>query len=227
MATGIRLDELAVLKRRLAELQAQVEQLREAAEQQFRRLAEDCPAMIWTSALNAGCDYVNRAWLQYRGRTAKDETGGGWLERLHPDDRDLCMETYLRAFHSRQPFRMQFRLQRADESYSWVESAGVPRYRANGEFAGFMGTVADVTDRKKGMFIPDAESVRIVFALTERERQVLVLIAHGKSTKEAAAQLGISYKTTDSHRSRILEKLGVHETASMVRYAIRAGLVEP
>jgi DNA-binding CsgD family transcriptional regulator len=148
------------------------------------------------------------------------------VEGLHPDDRDLCMETYLRAFHARQPFRMQFRLERADESYSWVESAGVPRYHGHGEFAGFMGTVAEVMDRKKGMFIPDAESVRIVFALTERERQVLALIAQGKSTKEAAAQLGISYKTTDSHRSRILEKLGVHETASMVRYAIRAGLVE-
>jgi PAS domain S-box-containing protein len=227
MATGIQPDELTVLKRRLADLQTQVEQLREAGERQFRRLADDCPAMIWTSGPDAGCDYVNRAWLQYRGRTAQEETGGGWVEGLHPDDRDLCLETYLRAFHSRQPFRMQFRLQRADESYSWVESAGVPRNHANGEFAGFMGTVADVTDRKKAMFVPDAESVRIVFALTERERQVLVLIAHGKSTKEAAAQLGISYKTTDSHRSRILEKLGVHETASMVRYAIRAGLVEP
>ncbi len=76
------------------------------------------------------------------------------------------------------------------------------------------------------MFTPDEASVRLVFALTERERQVLVLIAAGKSTKEAAAQLGISYKTADSHRSRILEKLGVHETASMVRYAIRAGLIE-
>ena len=43
---------------------------------------------------------------------------------------------------------------------------------------------------------------------------------------QAALQLGISYKTADSHRSRILEKLGVHETASMVRYAIRAGLIE-
>ena len=75
-------------------------------------------------------------------------------------------------------------------------------------------------------FAPDRESVRLVFALTERERQVLVLIAGGKSTKEAAAHLGISYKTADSHRSRILEKLGVHETASMVRYAIRAGLIE-
>jgi len=226
MATGIQADELTVLKRRFANLQTQVEQLQRAGERQFLRLADDCPAMIWTSGPDAEYDYVNPAWLQYRGRTAEEETGGGWAEGLHPDDRDLCMETYLRAFQARQPFRMQFRLQRADESYSWVESAGVPRYRANGEFAGFMGTVADVTDRKKGMFIPDAESVRIVFALTERERQVLVLIARGKSTKEAAAQLGISYKTTDSHRSRILEKLGVHETASMVRYAIRAGLVE-
>jgi PAS domain S-box-containing protein len=200
--------------------------MQRAGERQFLRLVDDSPAMIWTSGPDAAYDYVNRAWLHYRGRTAEQETGGGWVEGLHPDDRDLCMETYLRAFQARQPFRMQFRLQRPDESYSWVESAGVPRYHADGEFAGFMGTVAEVTDRKKGMFIPDAESVRIVFALTERERQVLVLIAQGKSTKEAAAELGISYKTTDSHRSRILEKLGVHETASMVRYAIRAGLVE-
>ena len=46
------------------------------------------------------------------------------------------------------------------------------------------------------------------------------------SNTRAAPLLGISYKTADSHRSRILEKLGVHETASMVRYAIRAGLIE-
>jgi PAS domain S-box-containing protein len=226
MAPGIQADDLTVLKRRLAELQARVEELQRAGEQQFLRLADNSPAMIWTSGPDTACDYVNRAWLHYRGRTAGEETGSGWVQGVHPDDRDLSMETYLRAFHARQPFRMQFRLQRADESYSWVESAGAPRYRANGEFAGFMGTVAEVADRKRGMFVPDAESVRIVFALTERERQVLVLIAQGKSTKEAAAQLGISYKTTDSHRSRILEKLGVHETASMVRYAIRAGLVE-
>ena len=107
-----------------------------------------------------------------------------------------------------------------------MEKTGVPRL-ANGGFVGFMGTVADVTERRRRPFTPDEQSVRLVFALTERERQVLVLIADGKSTKEAAATLGISYKTADSHRSRILEKLGVHETASMVRYAIRAGLVEP
>ena len=95
------------------------------------------------------------------------------------------------------------------------------------DFVGFLGIAADIHDRRRGVFTPDEEAVKIVFSLTERERQVLVIIAGGKSTKETAAQLGISYKTADSHRSRILEKLGVHETASMVRYAIRAGLIAP
>ena len=116
-------------------------------------------------------------------------------------------------------------MQRAAGEFAWIETAGTPLIE-DGVFVGYMGTAMDVEERRTRMFTPDRESVRLVFALTERERQVLVLIAGGKSTKEAAAQLGISYKTADSHRSRILEKLGVHETASMVRYAIRAGLIE-
>jgi DNA-binding NarL/FixJ family response regulator len=63
--------------------------------------------------------------------------------------------------------------------------------------------------------------------LSHRERQVLQLIAEGKSTKEVAAILGVSVKTAESHRTRIMSKLDVHETASLVRYAIRSGLVQP
>jgi DNA-binding NarL/FixJ family response regulator len=63
--------------------------------------------------------------------------------------------------------------------------------------------------------------------LSPRERQVLQLVAEGKSTKEAASVLGISVKTAESHRTRIMRKLDVHETASLVRYAIRHGLVQP
>jgi rsbT co-antagonist protein RsbR len=63
--------------------------------------------------------------------------------------------------------------------------------------------------------------------LTSRERQVLQLVGEGKSTKEAAAQLGIAVKTAESHRSRLMRKLDVHETASLVRHAIRRGLVQP
>jgi DNA-binding NarL/FixJ family response regulator len=63
--------------------------------------------------------------------------------------------------------------------------------------------------------------------LTPREREVLQLIAEGKTTKEAAGVLGVSVKTAESHRTRIMEKLEIHETASLVRYAIRRGLVQP
>lgn len=63
--------------------------------------------------------------------------------------------------------------------------------------------------------------------LTLREREVLQLIAEGKSTKEVALQLNISVKTAESHRSRLMEKLDIHETATLVRYAIRRGLIQP
>ena len=230
MAPVISLDEVMRLRARMAELEAELDRYRKkqaTSEESFRSLADAAPVMIWMSNQEALCTYFNRAWLDFRGRTLQQEVGNGWTEGLHPDDRDLCLEAYLKSFSCRQPFRMQYRIERADGEFVWVEVAGIPRYRDNGDFAGFMASAADVSDRKRGFFTPDEESVRLVFALTERERQVLVLIAEGRSTKQAAERLGISYKTADSHRSRILEKLGVHETASMVRYAIRAGLIEP
>ena len=62
--------------------------------------------------------------------------------------------------------------------------------------------------------------------LSPRERQLLQLIAEGKTTKEAAVLLGISTKTAESHRSNIIEKLNIHETAGLVRYALRIGLIQ-
>jgi DNA-binding NarL/FixJ family response regulator len=63
--------------------------------------------------------------------------------------------------------------------------------------------------------------------LSPRERQVLQLVAEGKTTKEVAVVLDISVKTADSHRTRLMKKLDIHETAGLVRYAIRRGIVEP
>jgi two-component system response regulator NreC len=63
--------------------------------------------------------------------------------------------------------------------------------------------------------------------LSGRERQVLQLVGEGRSTKAIAVQLGISVKTAESHRARLMKKLDIHETASLVRYAIRRGLIQP
>lgn len=65
-----------------------------------------------------------------------------------------------------------------------------------------------------------------VFRLTDREREVLRLVADGLSSKEIASDLGVSLKTIDSHRSNLMEKLGIHKVSGLVRFAIRSGLIE-
>jgi DNA-binding NarL/FixJ family response regulator len=62
--------------------------------------------------------------------------------------------------------------------------------------------------------------------LTAREREVLQLVAEGKTTKEVADVLGLSAKTAESYRGRLMQKLEIHETAGLVRYAIRQGLIQ-
>jgi PAS domain S-box-containing protein len=229
MSLANHVDDAEALRGKLAELEAELLRRKEnqkTCEQRFLSLADAAPIMIWMAGPEARCTYCNRALLEFRGRALDRELDHGWLEGVHPEDRDSCYGAYLKAFAGRHPLRVQFRMQRADAEYGWVEAVGVPRYSDDGAFSGYMGSTIELTGRKRPLFTPDEQSVRIVFALTERERQVLALIAQGKSTKETAVRLGISYKTADSHRSRILEKLGVHETASLVRYAIRAGLIE-
>ena len=63
--------------------------------------------------------------------------------------------------------------------------------------------------------------------LSPRERQVLQLVAEGKTTKEIAGVLGVSIKTADTHRARLMRKLDIHDTAGLVRFAIRRGLIPP
>ncbi|HKC17202.1 MAG TPA: response regulator transcription factor [Steroidobacteraceae bacterium] len=63
--------------------------------------------------------------------------------------------------------------------------------------------------------------------LSARERQVLQLIAEGKTTRDIAALIHVSAKTVETHRARLMQKLGIHEIAGLVRYAIRKGLVQP
>ncbi len=62
--------------------------------------------------------------------------------------------------------------------------------------------------------------------LTSREMEVLQLIAEGKANKETAAELGIGMKTVEKHREHLMEKLDIHDTAGLTRYAISAGIIE-
>ena len=64
-------------------------------------------------------------------------------------------------------------------------------------------------------------------ALTPRQREILQLVAEGNTSKDIAQRLGLSFKTIETHRSQIMERLGVHDVAGLVRFALRVGLVAP
>lgn len=70
------------------------------------------------------------------------------------------------------------------------------------------------------------EFKKIIARLTSREMEVLQLIAEGKANKETAAELGIGIKTVEKHREHLMEKLNIHDTAGLTRYAISAGIIE-
>jgi signal transduction histidine kinase len=76
------------------------------------------------------------------------EVGMGWVEGVHPDDVQGCFDCFLPAFHARKPFRMEYRLRRADGEYRWVIESGIPRYTGAGDFAGYIGSNIDITELK-------------------------------------------------------------------------------
>src|SRR4051794_28688551 len=107
MAPGHSIDETTILRNRLAEVETELEGLKRRetdVQQRFRDLLDAAPLMTWISGPDAMCVFFSKAWLEFRGRGLHEELGNGWAEGLHPDDRDLCLETYLKAFTARQPF---------------------------------------------------------------------------------------------------------------------------
>ena len=87
--------------------------------------------------------------------------------------------------------------------------------------------IGDYVQRAAGDAVPNQDDRNRAERLTPRQREILQLIAEGHSTKEIAHALAISVKTAESHRTQIMERLGIHDIAGLVRYAIRAGLIDP
>src|SRR6476469_3424850 len=107
------------------------------------------PVMLWMVAPDGTCDYVNARWLEFTGRPLGAELGCGWTDRIHPDDRQACLEQFRKALTEREPLRHEYRMRRNDDQYRWLLDVAVPRFDAAGEFLGLIGCSTDVTDRRQ------------------------------------------------------------------------------
>lgn len=129
------------------------------SEQWFRALLDSAPALIWIGGVDGACTYFNRAWLAYTGRTLEEELGSGWADGVHPDDLKRCVDTYMTHVRLQAPFRMEYRLRKADGTYGTILDDGAPRYDEAGRFVGFIGSCVDVTDRQRAEAAMRAQSV--------------------------------------------------------------------
>ncbi|HOJ96556.1 MAG TPA: PAS domain S-box protein [Methanospirillum sp.] len=114
----------------------------------YLRILDEFPNPIWRSGPDAKCNYFNKAWLKFTGRTPEQEQGDGWADGVHPDDRDQCISIYMSSFERREPFSMVYRLRYYDGSYHRIADYGAPIYDLKGEFTGYIGSCYDLDGKK-------------------------------------------------------------------------------
>ena len=149
--------EAAALRRRLAQAEAGTAPGRSDGsavsrpgeeEARFRDMADLAPVMTWVTDPDGTCTYLSRLWYDFTGQDEAVALGFGWLDAVHPDDRGWSGETFMTANARREPFRLEYRLRRADGTYRWSIDAARPRFGRDGTYLGYVGSVIDIDDRR-------------------------------------------------------------------------------
>jgi two-component system sensor kinase FixL len=160
-ASWIRSDEspgasdLIVLTLRDLTPQYHAFEARAHAEAQLRELIESLPQLIWTCRPDGSCDYLSPQWIEYTGVPPEQHLGSGWLDALHPADRDRTTVLWGAAARDERPYDVEFRIRRFDGEYRWFRTRATPMHGADGRITRWIGTNTDVHDQRMA-----AEAIR-------------------------------------------------------------------
>jgi PAS domain S-box-containing protein len=179
-------------------------------QEQFMAMVDAAPIMIWQSGSDGLITYVNKGWLDFRGRPIEQEVGLGWAAGVHADERAGCLRTYVAAIDAHCNFEMEYRLRRHDGEYRWIVNRGTPVHGANGSFQGYIGGCIDITEHKQAA----AERAREIVELQDQALQTFFVISMAASAAladlpsepvaSALAQIGeLALAGTDSLRDAV------------------------
>jgi PAS domain S-box-containing protein len=123
---------------------------RELAEQQllFKDITNAAGTALWTVDTRGNITFVNQTWIDWTGSPYEAHLGRGWMEYVQPEDRDRVISSYIRDVNRKTQYEVDFRVLRSDGETQWVAATGKPRYLPSGEFAGYVGSCMDITERK-------------------------------------------------------------------------------
>lgn len=197
--------ETIFLSNRVKELERENSFLREQqleitkAKELYLKIFEEFPALIWRSRLDKLCDYFNKTWLDFTGRTMEQEFGNGWTEGVHPDDFDFCLKTYVTAFDKREPFLMEYRMKNKFGNYCWIRDFGRPFYDLDNTFLGYIGSCYDITQIK-------ANEIKLI-ELNAAKDKFFSIIAHDLKTPFCSI-LGFSEQIREMVNEKKYEQIG-------------------
>lgn len=122
-------------------------QLRES-ETKFRKLHDSVPQLIWMSSGDGMSTHYNQRWFDFTGLDVNQSQGWGWLEAVHPNDRERTKSAWIEARDKRQAYRTEYLLRRHDGQYRWHLSSAVPQLDEDGKVQFWFGTLTDIHDQK-------------------------------------------------------------------------------
>jgi PAS domain S-box-containing protein len=122
--------------------------LRES-EERFRIMADGLPLLVWVHDAEGRQQLVNQTFCEYFGVTREEMKEGRWQVLMHPDDAEAYASDFMACVRDHRNFNAQARVKRADGQWRWIESWGRPRMDSTGRYLGYVGTSADITDRKQ------------------------------------------------------------------------------
>jgi two-component system sensor histidine kinase VicK len=131
----------------LEELQKNNDRLTES-EDRFKTMAEGTDILIAIGDETGNATYFNKAWTELTGRSTQDLLEFGWVDLVHPEDKNRVISTFTAAFAEKKPFTWEFRVLSKKGDYRWLLVKGPPRFRPDGTFAGYISSCVDITDRK-------------------------------------------------------------------------------
>jgi PAS domain S-box-containing protein len=142
--------------------------LRESAER-FKTVANAAPAILWSSEPDASCSFLSRGWYDLTGQSEHAALGFGWLDAVHPEEREEYRRIILEAHRTREPFSLDGRIRGADGEYRWSMNSGLPRFNPEGAFLGYLGSVVDIHERKEA-----AEASAVLSAIVDSSEDAII-----------------------------------------------------
>jgi PAS domain S-box-containing protein len=129
--------------------QRQTQEALRQSETLFRDMADHAPAIVWITGPEGSCTFLSETWYEFTGQSQKAGLGSGWLSAIHRDDREPMLALCALAKARREAYRLEYRLQHVSGDYRRVLVVATPRFGANWEFIGYIGSVLDITEHKR------------------------------------------------------------------------------